>query len=134
MILRLECVRLIRTRKRLEIEVNDQVDFHELDFLRCQVQVLTQQVHAMHEIRFDVSVLDLIRPACCVMKIMLGDLQGIGVQCGFDEISPGHDSCDITRCHNSITNDISDSHTIQRVLQSRGRNVKRRFRVDEPIL
>ncbi|KAH3765375.1 hypothetical protein Pelo_2757 [Pelomyxa schiedti] len=38
-----ECVGLIRTRKRLEIEVNDQVDFRELDFLRCQVRVLTQQ-------------------------------------------------------------------------------------------
>ncbi|KAH3742536.1 hypothetical protein Pelo_16059 [Pelomyxa schiedti] len=39
MILRLECVGLIRTRKRLEIEV----DFRELDFLRCQVRVVTQQ-------------------------------------------------------------------------------------------
>ncbi|KAH3760689.1 hypothetical protein Pelo_7488 [Pelomyxa schiedti] len=38
-----ECVGLIRTRKRLEIEVNNQVDFCELDFLRCQVRVLTQQ-------------------------------------------------------------------------------------------
>ncbi|KAH3732309.1 hypothetical protein Pelo_16862 [Pelomyxa schiedti] len=31
-----------------------------------------------------ISMLDLIRPECCVMKIMLGDLQGIEAQCGFE--------------------------------------------------
>ncbi|KAH3759059.1 hypothetical protein Pelo_9129 [Pelomyxa schiedti] len=43
-ILRSECVRLISTRKRLDIDLNDQVDFRELDFLSCQVRVLTQQL------------------------------------------------------------------------------------------
>ncbi|KAH3722421.1 hypothetical protein Pelo_18873 [Pelomyxa schiedti] len=32
----LECVRLIWTRKQLEIEVNNQVDLHNLDFLRYE--------------------------------------------------------------------------------------------------